>query len=124
MEIILLKARLEQTEKTLERLIGKNIISGCVYWVLPPTQTALNTLTTLFAGQMGALTAGLAGAGVDLGSFECQDDEEDEEDLGDGEEDEELELEEEEEEEEDDSEEEEDDEHEDKDSDDDDDISE
>ena len=35
------------------------------------------------AGQMGALTAGLAGAGLDLGNFESQDEEED---LGEGEE--------------------------------------
>merc|ERR1719220_2142262 len=55
-EIILLKARLEQTEKTLERLIG----------------------------QMGALTTGLAGAGLDLASLQPQDDDSeliDEEDL-------------------------------------------
>ena len=67
-EIILLKARLEQTEKTLERLIGKNISSDLAF---------LFILIKSSQGQMGALTAGLAGAGLDLGNFESQDEEED-----------------------------------------------
>ena len=50
-EIILLKARLEQTEKTLERLIGKNILVVlCLGFTFKNniSAAALNSLTTFY----------------------------------------------------------------------------
>ena len=70
MEILLLQARLDQTEQTLQKLIG--LCRGGL---------ERNSLIFLISGQMGALTASLANAGLVVNP-----DSDDPEDLGEGEE--------------------------------------